>query len=109
MFKYLQKDHKVAGKGKTKFEKLLVSQFNMNEKFEKLIEQEIQKANLGEEALIRIKVNNLEEPHMISLLYKASQQGVKVNMIVRGICCLMPGIAGISDNIYCSATGRSLP
>ncbi|MDB5248782.1 MAG: Polyphosphate kinase [Segetibacter sp.] len=99
LFKYLQKDHKVPGKGKAKFDKLLVSQFNMNEKFEKLIDEEIQKANLGEEALIRIKVNNLEEPHMINLLYKASQQGVKVNMIVRGICCLMPGIPGISDNI----------
>jgi polyphosphate kinase len=59
----------------------------------------VQKAKLGEDALIRIKVNNLEEPHMINLLYKASEAGVKVHLIVRGICCLMPGVPGISDNI----------
>lgn len=96
LFKYLQKDEKFQGKLKIKFEKLLVSQFNMNEKFEKLINQEIQKAIQGEEALICIKINNLEEPHMINLLYKAGEAGVKVNLIVRGICCLIPGI---SDNI----------
>ncbi len=99
LFKYLQKDEKFQGKSKIKFETLLVSQFNMNEKFEKLINQEVQKAILGEEALIRIKVNNLEEPHMIKLLYKASEGGVKVNLIVRGICCLMPGVQGLSHNI----------
>lgn len=99
LFKYLQKDEKLVNRPKIKFEQLLVSQFNMNEKFEKLINQEIQKADLKEEALIRIKVNNLEDPHMINLLYKASQAGVKVHLIVRGICCLMPGIQGISDNI----------
>jgi polyphosphate kinase len=99
LFKYLQKDEKLANRTKVKFDQLLVSQFNMNEKFEKLIQQEIQKAELKEEALIRIKVNNLEDPHMISLLYAASEAGVKVNLIVRGICCLMPGIPGISDNI----------
>jgi polyphosphate kinase len=99
LFKYLQKDEKTSNRPKVKFEQLLVSQFNMNEKFEKLIQQEIHKAGLKEEALIRIKVNNLEDPHMISLLYAASQAGVKVNLIVRGICCLMPGVPGISDNI----------
>ncbi len=99
LFKYLQKDEKFTNKPKIKFEQLLVSQFNMNDKFEKLINQEIQKAGLKEEALIRIKINNLEDPHMISLLYAASQAGVKVCLIVRGICCLMPGIPGISDNI----------
>jgi polyphosphate kinase len=71
----------------------------MNERFEKLIGREVEKAKLGEEALIRIKVNNLEDPHMINLLYNASQAGVKVHLIVRGICCLMPGVQGISNNI----------
>jgi polyphosphate kinase len=99
LFKYLQKDEKLPAKAKVKFDKLLVSQFNMNEKFEKLIEQEMQHAALGQEALIRIKINNLEEPNMINLLYKAGKAGVKVNLVVRGICCLMPGVPGMSDNI----------
>jgi polyphosphate kinase len=99
LFKYLQKQDKHRAKGKARFNELLVSQFNMNEKFERLIEQEIAKAEAGKEALIRIKVNNLEDPHLINMLYKASQAQVKVNLIVRGICCLMPSIAGISDNI----------
>jgi polyphosphate kinase len=99
LFKYLQKDDKVTYKPKVKFEQLLVSQFNMNERFERLIKDEIQKASLKEEALIRIKVNNLEDPGMIGLLYTASQAGVKIHLIVRGICCLMPGIPGISDNV----------
>lgn len=99
LFKYLQKEEKNQDKEKVKFEKLLVSQFNMTEKFEKLINQEIQKANVGEEGLIRIKVNNLEDPEMINLLYKASQAGVKIELIVRAICCLVPGVKDLSDNI----------
>ena len=99
LFKYLQADKKENEKAKPKFEKLLVSQFNMTEKFERLVETEIQKAQLGEEALVRIKINNLEEPGMISLLYRASQAGVKINLCVRGICCLMPGVLGMSENI----------
>jgi polyphosphate kinase len=99
LFTFLQKDDKTPTKTKLKFDKLLVSQFNMNEKFEMLIDDQIQKALLGEPAEIRIKVNNLEEPNMISLLYKASQSGVVVKLIVRSICCLMPGVPGISENI----------
>jgi polyphosphate kinase len=99
LFTYLQEDEKFQNNTKIEFEKLLVSQFNMNEKFEKLINHEIQKANLGQEALIRIKVNNLEEPNMINLLYKASQAGVNVHLIVRGICCLVPAVPGVSDKI----------
>ncbi|HLL43965.1 MAG TPA: polyphosphate kinase 1 [Segetibacter sp.] len=99
LFTYLQEDEKFQNNTKIEFEKLLVSQFNMNEKFEKLINDEIQKANLGQEALIRIKVNNLEEPNMINLLYKASQAGVKVHLLVRGICCLVPTVPGVSDKI----------
>jgi polyphosphate kinase len=98
LFDFLRKNDKDA-KAKMKFEKLLVSQFNMDERFSKLIDAEIQKATLGEEAAIRIKINNLEEPHMINLLYKASQAGVKVHLIIRSVCCLMPGVAGLSENI----------
>jgi polyphosphate kinase len=99
LFKYLQRSTKNEDKPKLKFSHLLVSQFNMIERFEALIEQQIRKAQLGEEALIQVKVNNLEDPGMINLLYKASNAGVKINLIVRGICCLMPGIAGMSENI----------
>lgn len=99
LFNYLQKKNSKDETPKLKFEKLLVSQFNMMERFEKLIDEEIQKVKLGEEAMIRIKVNNLEEQQIIGLLYKASEAGVKINLIVRSICCLMPGIPGLSDNI----------
>jgi polyphosphate kinase len=99
LFKFLQKEEKEGSKTKVKFDKLLVSQFNMIERFQKLVEGEIQKAQLGQEALIRIKVNNLEEPNMIGLLYQASQAGVKILLCIRGICCLMPGIEGLSENI----------
>lgn len=99
LFKFLQSEQKEQAKPKLKFEKLLISQFNMIEKFERLVEAEIEKATLGQPALVRIKVNNLEEPGMIDLLYRASQAGVKVNLCVRGICCLMPGVEGLSENI----------
>ncbi|WP_207497079.1 polyphosphate kinase 1 [Aridibaculum aurantiacum] len=99
LFKYLQKENKLNQKPRLKFDKLLVSQFNMVERFEKLIDQEIHKASMGEDALIRVKVNSLEEPHMISMLYKASQANVPVQLLVRGICCLMPGITSVSEKI----------
>lgn len=81
------------------FRYLLVSRFNMIERFERLIQAEIDKARQGQPALIRIKINNLEEPHMIDLLYNASREGVKVQLIVRSICCLVPGVADTSQNI----------
>ncbi len=99
LFKFLQKKNKSPENNKLKFDKLLVSQFNMNDRLEKLIANEIQRAQQGEEAMIRIKVNNLEEPYFISLLCKASQAGVKVNLIIRSVCCLMPGLPGVSENI----------
>ncbi len=108
LFKFLRKDvlagtdgdHKAEDmKEKLRFEKLLVSQFNMYERFQKLIDSEIKKASLGEEAMIRIKINNLEEAGMISSLYKASHAGVKVHLIIRSICCLMPGVPALSENI----------
>ncbi|MEP6512699.1 MAG: polyphosphate kinase 1, partial [Parafilimonas sp.] len=108
LFKLLRKDvlagtvgdHKAEDrKEKLRFEKLLVSQFNMYERFQKLIDSEIKKAGSGEEAIIRIKINNLEEAGMISSLYKASHAGVKVHLIIRSICCLMPGVPGLSENI----------
>lgn len=99
LFKLLQKNEVSELKSKIHFEKLLVSQFNMKEEFERLIEIEIKKARAGKKAMIRIKINNLEEVHLINLLYKASEAGVEIKMIVRSICCLVPGIAGTSSNI----------
>ena len=106
LFKFLQKkelpavqEAKTAENNKLKFDKLLVSQFNMNTRLEELINGEIEKARLGRDAMIRIKVNNIEEPDFINLLYKASQAGVKVNLIIRSVCCIMPGLPAISENI----------
>jgi len=99
LFGLMQKKINVVINEQHKFNELFVSQFNLLDKFEKLIEGEIKKAKKGLPALIRIKVNNLEEPYFIDLLYKASQAGVKVQMIVRSICCLVPGLEKISENI----------
>jgi polyphosphate kinase len=99
LFRFLQKKNRIEVKNMIKFEKLLVSQFNLNERLEQYIDTEIHKATLGEDALIRIKINNLEEPYFISLLYKASQSGVKIQIIARSVCCLMPGLPGLSENI----------
>lgn len=82
-----------------KFKNLLVSQFNFIEKTERLIKDEMKKVKKGLPGQIRIKVNNLEENNFIDLLYKASQSGVKIDLLVRSICCLIPGIRGISENI----------
>lgn len=99
LFKFLQLKKLPDQKTDLKFKDLLVAQFNMVDELEKLIKNEIEKAKRGEAAHIRIKVNNLEEPYFIELLYKASQAGVKVDLIVRSICCLVPGITGESENI----------
>ena len=81
------------------FEQLFVSPYNTREKFSALIHQEIEHVKNGKEGSIRIKINNLVDADMIELLYKASNAGVKVQLMVRGICCLVPGIEGQSENI----------
>ncbi|MEO7265605.1 MAG: polyphosphate kinase 1 [Ferruginibacter sp.] len=99
LFNFLQKKNVVLAKKDMKFKELFVSQFNMLDDFEKLIDAEIKKAKKGKSALIRIKANNLEEPYFINLLYRASQAGVTVQLIVRSICCLVPGVESVSENI----------
>lgn len=64
-----------------------------------MIEREIENSKKGLPSGIIVKVNSLVDPEMIELMYKASQNGVNVQLIVRGICCLIPGIPGISENI----------
>lgn len=74
----------------SKFQHIQVAQFNMVPTYKKLIEEEIQRALQGEKAKIFLKVNNLEEPEMIQLLYQASEAGVEIDVIVRSVCCLIP-------------------
>jgi len=79
---------------------LLISPFTTRRIFEKLIHNEIEAAQAGQKAQITAKMNSLEDPDMIQLLYKASQAGVKIRLIVRGFTCLIPGVEGLSENIY---------
>lgn len=81
------------------FEHLLVGQFNMNHRLRAYIQAEIEAAEKGLPAGIDLKLNSLQDPEFIEWLYRASMAGVKVRLIIRGICCLIPGIKGISDQI----------
>lgn len=71
--------------------KILISQVNMLSEIERAIKSQVTLARNGEPALIRMKMNNLEDYGIIQLLYKASRAGVKIKLMVRGICCLVPG------------------
>ncbi|MGB0974892.1 MAG: polyphosphate kinase 1 [Flavobacteriaceae bacterium] len=82
-----------------KYKHLLVSPHYAKNGFIKLIDKEIDKALLGKPAQIKLKLNSITSYKMIDKLYEASQAGVNIQMIIRGICCLIPGIEGMSDNI----------
>ncbi|HLV50964.1 MAG TPA: polyphosphate kinase 1, partial [Flavobacterium sp.] len=82
-----------------RYKDLIVSPHYTRNKFVKLIEGEIEKAMNDQPAMIRLKMNSLSDYKMIDKLYEASRAGVKIQLIVRGICCLIPGIEGMSDNI----------
>lgn len=99
LFIFLGHRKKAGNPGLISFDQLLVAQFNLQQRFLQMIDREIENARLGKEAAITIKMNNLEEKVLINKLYDASKAGVKVRMIVRSICCLRPGIAGLSENI----------
>ncbi|MCH4823135.1 polyphosphate kinase 1 [Gramella lutea] len=79
---------------------LLISPFSTRQEFIKLIYNEIENARAGKKARITAKMNSLEDKEMIELLYKASNAGVKIRMLIRGFTCLIPGIKGMSENIY---------
>jgi len=81
------------------YKHLLVSPFYMRKKLNKMIKNEIKIARSGKETYIYLKLNNLVDQDLIERLYEASQAGVKIRMLIRGICSLVPGIPGISDNI----------
>lgn len=84
---------------KKSFKYLWVGQFNLRSSLTEHIEQEIVNAKKGKKAYILLKVNSLEDHDIIYKLYEASIAGVKIDLIVRGICCLVPGLVGISHNI----------
>jgi polyphosphate kinase len=89
--------------------KLWVAPENLRSKILEAIDRERGFAEAGQEAQIIAKMNSLVDPEVIRALYRASQAGVKIKLIVRGICCLRPGIKGVSDNIQVrSIVGRFL-
>jgi polyphosphate kinase len=91
------------------FRQLILSPFNMRRKFNDLIQEEINNAVQGHPAWITLKMNNLVDAQMIRKLYDASKAGVNINLIIRGICSLVPGVAGLSEHIrVISIVGRYL-
>jgi polyphosphate kinase len=94
---------------KQEYSKLLVAPINLRSRMEALISREIEIQKNGGRGHLIFKINSMVDKKMIQLLYIASQAGVKVDLFVRGICCLRPGIPGISDNIQViSIVGRFL-
>ena len=94
---------------KQEYRKLWVAPVNLREQMEACIEREIAHAEAGSPARLIFKMNSLADAPMIRLLYRASQAGVQIDLIVRGICCLRPGIESVSENIrVISVVGRFL-
>jgi polyphosphate kinase len=83
----------------TEYRKLLVAPLTLRRRFEALIDREIAHAQRGEEAHLIFKVNSLVDKPMIRRLYRASRAGVRIDLLVRGMCCLRPGVPGVSDLI----------
>ncbi len=94
VFSFLENNYKT-----TTYKHLLVSPFFMRNRLKKLIKNEIKNAQAGERAEIILKLNNLVDTGMINLLYSASQAGVSIKLLIRGICSLIPGVEGMSENI----------
>lgn len=81
------------------YKHLIISPFHTKNRFYKLIDEEIKNKKEGKPAYIKLKMNSMSCFQMIDKLYEASRAGVKVQMIIRGICCLIPGVEGMSENI----------
>ncbi|MFT4810344.1 MAG: polyphosphate kinase [Arenicella sp.] len=94
VFTFIQQPYR-----RQKFQHLQVSPLNARTKIQALVRQEIQNANEGLKAEITLKINNLDDKLLIDDLYKASQAGVKIKAIIRGMCSLVPGVKGLSENI----------
>ena len=94
VFDFLKTNYKLKA-----YEHLIVSPFFMRDQWKEFIKKEMKHAKAGKKAYILVKLNSLVDHDMVNTLYKAGQAGVKIRLIVRGICSLIPGIPGISDNI----------
>ena len=99
LFDFLTKNREKIHDKELVFQNLLVAHFNLYDEFIKLIDNEIAEAQAGRKAFIRIKLNNLEEETLIKKLYEASTAGVKIELIVRSICRIIPKQIGLSENI----------
>ncbi len=99
LFAILVQEKRPPKNALSKFSHLLVSQYNMVAVFEEEIMRQINRTKKGLDAGIKIKINNLEDRYMIDLLYKASKAGVRVQLLVRSICCISPGRKELSENI----------
>ncbi|WP_226991507.1 polyphosphate kinase 1 [Deinococcus gobiensis] len=99
----------LTGYAEAEYTHLLVAPETARSGFEALLEREAEHARAGREAWARIKVNQLTDPGMVEALYRASEAGVKIEMVIRGVCCLRPGVPGLSGTIRVrSLLGRYL-
>lgn len=104
MFNYITGYAKPKG-----LKKLVLSPYSLRDSLIELIEDEIEYAKKGKPASVWAKLNSLVDPKIIDTLYKASNAGVEIRLVIRGICCLRPGIKGLSENIFVtSIVGRFL-
>jgi len=94
VFDFFETNYKI-----NKYKHLIVSPHYTKSTFIKLIDNEIANAAMGKEAYIKIKMNSFTSYKMIDKLYEASRAGAKVQLIIRGVCCLVPGVIGMSENI----------
>ena len=84
-----------------RFSELLVSPNSMKSRILRILDTEIRNASEGKEAWVKIKINHITDTDMVAKLYQASKAGVKIDIVIRGNCSLVPGIKGLSENIRC--------